>query len=139
MGRTRPCRICRHWFRPHPRAGDRQHVCSRPDCQRERHRRACQRWRQREAPAEHAHRLRQHLRLDAEDEPATGRGPRLSWDAVRDAVGLEHAVILEEIHRLLGDMVRDAVHRQLSASTMESRQVPCEGRRDDMVSAARAP
>ena len=139
MGRTRPCRICRQWFRPHPRAGDRQHVCSRADCQRERHRRACQRWRQGEAPAERAHRLRQRIRVDAEGRQAAGSGPRLSWDAVRDAVGLEVAVILEEISRLLEDVVRDAVQRQASAPARESRQVQVAGRRDDMVSAARAP
>ena len=68
-----------------------------------------------------------------------GGGPRLSWDAVRDAVGLEVAVILEEISRLLADVVRDAVQRQVRAPARESRQVPPAGRRDDMVSAARAP
>jgi hypothetical protein len=41
MRRKRPCRICRRWFVPHPGAGDRQHVCSAVDCQRERHWRAC--------------------------------------------------------------------------------------------------
>jgi hypothetical protein len=138
MGRKRPCRICRHWFRPHPRAGDRQQVCSRADCQRERHRRACQRWRQREAPAERAHRLRQRLR----GEVGGGQGAaavRVSWDAVRDAVGLEVAVILEEVSRLLEDVVRDAVHRQVHDPATQSRQVQGAGARDDMVWAARAP
>jgi len=138
MGRERPCRICRHWFRPHPRAGDRQQVCSRADCQRERHRRACQRWRQREAPAERAHRLRQRLRGEGGGGQEAA-GPRVSWDAVRDAVGLEVAVIIEEIARLLEDVVRDAVHRQVAVPARESRQVLPTGRRDDMVSAARAP
>ena len=139
MGRKRPCRICRRWFIPHPRTGDRQHVCSRADCQRERHRRACQRWRQREAPAERAHRLRQRLQEAAEGAPAAGPGPRLPWDVVRDAVGPEVTVILEEISRLLADVVRDAVQRQVHTPARESSQVPLAGRRDDMVSAARAP
>ena len=138
MGRKRPCRICRHWFRPHPRTGDRQHVCSRADCQRERHRRACQRWRQREAPAEREHRLRQRLRVEGDGREGAAAS-RVSWEAVRDAVGQEVAVILEEISRLLEDVVRDAVHRQVGVSARESRQVLPTGRRDDMVSAARAP
>lgn len=136
--RKRPCGICRHWFVPHPRAGVRQHVCSRADCQRERHRRACQRWRQREGAAEQAHRLRQRLRLEGEDRQGAAAA-RVSWDAVRDAVGLEVAVILEEISRLLEDAVRDAVHRQITGVAMESRPVPARGQRDDMVLAARAP
>ena len=139
MSRKRPCRICRRWFVPHPRTGDRQHVCSRADCQRERHRRACQRWRQREGPAERAHRLRQRLHEAADGQPAAGPGPGLPWDVVRDAVGLEVAVILEEITRLLEDVVRDAVHRQVGVPARESRQVLPTGRRDDMVSAAHAP
>jgi len=139
MERKRPCRICRRWFRPHSRAGDRQHVCSRADCQRERHRRACQRWRQREAPAERAHRLRQRLQEGADGRQAAGLGLRLSWDVVRDAVGLEAAVILEEVSRHLEDVVRDAVQRQVGAPARESRPVQVAGHRDDMVSAARAP
>ena len=87
---------------------------------------------------ERAHLLRQRLRGDA----GGGRGAaglRVSWDAVRDAVGLEVAVIIEEIARLLEDVVRDAVHRQVGVLARESRQVLPTGRRDDMVSAARAP
>jgi len=139
MARKRPCRICRRWFRPDPRTGDRQHVCSRADCQRERHRRACRRWRQREAPAESAHRLRQRLQEAANGQPAAGPGAGLAWDVVRDAVGLEVAVILEEISRLLADVVRDAVRRQVGVSARESRQVEPASRRDDMVSAGAAP
>ena len=138
MRRTRPCRICRRWFVPHPRAGDRQHVCSAVDCQQERHRRACQRWRQHEVPAERAHRLRQRLRVEVDGQQGAAAS-RVSWDAVRDVVGLEVSVILEEISRLLEDVVRDAVHRQVGVPARESRQVLSTGRRDDMVSAARAP
>jgi hypothetical protein len=138
MRRKRPCRICRRWFVSHPRAGDRQHVCSAPDCQRERHRRACQRWRQREAVAERTHRLRQRLRVDRDGEPGAA-APQVSWDAVRDVVGLEVAVILEEISQLLAGLVRDAVRRQVHAPAMESPRISPGERRDDMVSAARAP
>ena len=138
MRRKRPCRICRCWFVPHPRAAGRQHVCSRADCQRERHRRACRNWRQREGPAERAHRLRQRLLVAGDGRP-TAVAPRVSWDAVRDAVGLEVAVILEEISRLLEDLVRDAVRRQVHVPATESRRVSPGERRDDMVSAARAP
>ena len=137
MHRSRPCRICRRWFRPHPRAGDRQHVCGRADCQRERHRRACQRWRKREAPAERAHRLRQRVRGDRDGD--AGAATLRVWDAVRDAVGLEVTVILQEVSRLLEDLVRDAVRRQVHAPPTESRRVPSAERRDDMVSAARTP
>lgn len=43
--KERPCSICRRWFLPDARAGDRQRACEREECQRERHRRADRRWR----------------------------------------------------------------------------------------------
>jgi len=141
MRRKRPCRICGRWFQAHPRAGERQRVCSAAPCQRERHRRACQEWRRREAPAERRHRLQQRIRAKCDRETRAGEGlaRRLAWDAVRDAVGLDVSVIIEEVVRLLEDAVRDAVSAQVGVGAEESRQVLGLGRRDDMVSEARAP
>jgi alkylation response protein AidB-like acyl-CoA dehydrogenase len=47
MTRKRPCQICRKWFQPHSRAGPRQRACGAEPCQQERHRRACEQWRER--------------------------------------------------------------------------------------------
>lgn len=137
MHRKRPCRICRRWFIPHPRAGDRQRVCGRVECQRERHRRACQAWREREGDAERRHRLEQRLRTDGGD--AGPQAGKVRWAVVRDAVGLEVAVILEELHRVLEDAVRDAVRRQVAGITEEAGRLSLSGRRDDMGSSAAAP
>jgi ParB/RepB/Spo0J family partition protein len=43
--RKRPCRICRRWFYPDPRAGDRQRACSRPACQATRRQKTQANWR----------------------------------------------------------------------------------------------
>ena len=131
MYRKRPCRICRRWFVPHPRAGGRQRACEAPECQRERHRRACQAWREREGDAERRHRLRQRLRGESSE---AGRSvEQVRWDVVRDAVGLEVSVIIEELLRLFEDVVRDAVSRQVSGMTGESRGLRAACRRDDIV------
>src|ERR1022692_4536013 len=45
--RKRPCRICRRWFRPGPRAGDRQRACDAPECQAARRQKTQARWRKR--------------------------------------------------------------------------------------------
>ena len=136
MQRKRPCRICRRWFAPNPRAGDRQRVCGSGECQRERHRRACRAWREREGEAERRHRLQQRLRAQPQGSAPVGA---VRWDAVRDAVGLEVAVILEELHRLLEDVVRDAVSRQVAAVAVESGRLPGSVGRDGMVCGARSP
>jgi len=137
MGRKRPCRICRRWFVPHPRVGGRQRVCGAAECQRERHRRACKAWHEREREAARAHRVRQRLRQGCQ-EPGRGEGG-VRWEVVRDAVGLEAAVIFEELLRLLEDAVRDAVSRQGSGIKGESSKVPVLGRRDGMVWGGPAP
>ena len=43
--RKRPCRICRRWFYPDPRAGDRQRACGNPDCQTARRQKTQANWR----------------------------------------------------------------------------------------------
>ena len=137
MYRKRPCRICRRWFVPHPRAGNRQRVCGASECQRERHRRACQAWREREGEEETRHRLRQRLRREASDSGPLAAEVR--WDVVRDAVGLEVSVILEEVLRLVEDAVRDAVHHHAAKITGESGRVLPADRRDGMVQSGAAP
>ncbi len=58
MVKKRPCRICRVWFMPDARLGDKQHVCGQASCQQERHKRSCAQWNAREAPALIAARIR---------------------------------------------------------------------------------
>ena len=61
MLRKRPCRICHQWFRPHPRAGDRQRACCAAPCQAERRRRAVAAWRRRHPDYDRDDRLRRRL------------------------------------------------------------------------------
>ena len=63
--RKRPCTICRRWFRPDPRVGDRQHACGKPECQTD-------------APAEDPSQLARsepRLRHRLADRPAGGADP----------------------------------------------------------------
>ena len=112
MARKRPCRICRRWFDPHPRAGDRQRTCSAADCQRERHRRACATWRSQHPNYDREDRLRRRLQVP---EKATTSAPLrgIDWSAARDAVGLQVAVVIEETGQVLHNWARDAVSAQV--------------------------
>ena len=42
--KKRPCSICRRWFIPKPQAKAHQVTCGDPACQREQHRRQCEKW-----------------------------------------------------------------------------------------------
>ena len=119
MARKRPCRICRKWFTPHPRAGKRQRVCSETRCQSERHRRACEGWRGRNPDYDREDRLRRRLIRTEELKTSAGLSAdplrRIDWAAARDAVGLQVAVTIEETGRVLYGWARDAVSVQLLA------------------------
>lgn len=131
MLRKRPCRVCGRWFRPTPRAGDRQKVCRTESCQRERHRRSCAAWRAKNPDYDRSERLRRAL-TPAEPPPPRGldspplRGLPLS--AARDAVGWQTLVLTEEISRHLHLWARDAVRAELSGIHQESRRHLPSGR-----------
>jgi len=44
LRKKRPCSVCRQWFLPDARVGNRQRACSAPECQRARHREADRAW-----------------------------------------------------------------------------------------------
>lgn len=100
VAKKRPCRICLKWFVPSVREGTRQEVCNHPECQKERHRRNCQEWRRKNPGWDHAGRLRGRIRVEDSEEarekirknPLAG----FRWDQVRDAVGRNVAVVVEE-------------------------------------------
>ncbi len=127
MVRKRPCKICRCWFRPHPRAGKRQEVCSAEACQRERHRRACKAWRDRERDSVRRERVEEKVRPEGGTGPPSGQ---ISWTDVRDAVGVEAGVIAEVIVRVVERWLRDAVGLEVAETNSNLEQVVGRGRRD---------
>jgi len=105
MIKKRPCKICGRWFRASNREGDRQRTCTRRECQRERHRRNCKQWRERNRYLEKEGRVRDRLIKEG-----GGGAVRLKVDleAVRDSVGPEQAVLIEEIVKVLNAGARDS-------------------------------
>lgn len=132
MRRKRPCGICGHWFLPNARCGDRQKVCSAAACQRERHRRSCRKWHDRNPDYDREERLRNKLRK-AETAPSAVADPlslRIDAEAARDAVGMEVHVVVDEIGRVLVEWARDAVFAQAYVITKESPKHPLVAARD---------
>jgi hypothetical protein len=143
MRQKRPCRICCRWFRPHPRVGPRQKVCSSAACQRERHRRACRVWHRRNPDYDRESRFRRKLRCQQAEAGAAALainpGRQLAWPAARDVVGLEVVVLVEEVLRLLVRWARDAVTAQTSRSQVVTSRHLRLPARDEIATAARAP
>lgn len=140
MARKRPCRECGKWFQPNARAGKRQRSCGGEACQRARHRRACAAWHARHPSYDVERRLRDRVRREAVGAPLN-RDPlaAIVWDAARDAVGVEVAVIVEETGKVLVDWARDAVHAQAAEIMRRLGKVPAPSPRDDIASGAGPP
>ena len=89
--RKKPCCICRHWFRPNPRIGARQHACSKPECQAARRKRTQASWRAKNPEYAAGYRIQQ--RGAQEQPPEALRLPaplnRLPWDLAKDEFGRE--------------------------------------------------
>jgi hypothetical protein len=141
MSRKRPCRQCGKWFEPNKRAGKRQRSCSRSQCQQARHRRACSQWHQRHPDYDRERRLRERVRGAARPGEALHRDPlaEVAWDAARDAVGIEVAVIVEETEKVLVAWTRDAVHAQRLEIMRQLTKVVPDAARDAIAAGAGPP
>jgi hypothetical protein len=111
--------VCRRWFLPDARVGARQHACGRDECQRERHRRADQRWRRANRDYDRDRRWRETIAIattgPAAPPPASPAGPPVSglpWDLVQDEMGLQGRVILAGVVRVMGLYVQDEMRVQ---------------------------
>jgi hypothetical protein len=117
MRKRRPCRICRCWFLPDKHVGDRQKVCSRESCQRERHRRESVVYRRRERDKVREQRIVASIRLDgvAEFDPAESGAvlTRLDWRRVRELVGPEVSIIIQQTGGVLALGMRELVRSEI--------------------------
>lgn len=130
MAKTKPCSICRRWFKPNPRAGARQKVCSSKSCQRERRRRTSAAWRKRNPDFEKANRLRDRLKKPGRPDPAPPDGDPLAgidWQAVRIAVGVEVMVVIEESCKVIGNWARIAVSAKTKVKPGQLAEVDPDG------------
>lgn len=108
MPRKRPCRICRRWFRPDVRVGDRQRACGRPDCQKARRQKTQAGWRARNPGYATAHRITQRNQ-DKAAEPVRTPPPlnRLPWNLAKDQFGGQGADFIGVLGTLLLRTAKD--------------------------------
>jgi hypothetical protein len=119
----RPCRVCRRWYRPNPKLGDRQRTCGDDKCKREWNRRLCAARRCREGDRDRENRLRD--RIQAVDSAQVGGEPdrALNQFVVRHSIGLEAFVVVDEYARVTREWVRHAFPLQLPVRQGKSQQL----------------
>jgi len=122
MKRRRRCIVCGELFTPDTRVGERQKACGKEEFQRERHRLACQAWREREREAVGEERLRRRL--------GSPEG-ELRLGVVRDECGPKIKVVLEEGLRLVVGAVRDECPSKVLEQRREVFRLVERPRRDE--------
>jgi hypothetical protein len=130
MATFRPCRVCGGWFRPGRQVGNRQHVCSDPECQKEWHRKACAKWRKRTTDDLRAARIaRQVLKERGAEQPAIDPLVAIDWQGVRKVVGLNVMVTVREVLKVLRRAARETSSEQHpSPKGITARVLPRGGR-----------
>ena len=107
--RKRPCSICRHWFRPDPRVGERQRACGKPECQAARRKRTQANWRAKNPEYGAGYRIQQ--RSAQEQPPESLRLPaplgRLPWDLAKDEFGRKGSDFIAVMGALLVRTAKD--------------------------------
>ena len=97
----RPCRICRRWFEPDPRVGQRHRVCGRDECQHERHRRNCARGNAADRKQERDDLLKKGLVVVGTPSVATG-GTEVPGSGSQDLVISKTTVPVGKFLKVLG-------------------------------------
>lgn len=119
MVRKRPCSICRRWFLPDGRVGERQRACSSAECQEARRQKTQAAWRAANPDYFAARRLVERERQEQESgrAPAPVRAPppldRLPWDLAQDAFGVQGADFIGLLGRVLLGARQDARRAQV--------------------------
>lgn len=142
----RPCRICKRWFTPNPRLGERQMTCGAAECQKQWHKRKCAEWNRSNRAYFQENYLRKRLQIaeSAQLSPSAPQSPLSSAllgpvapldyprTVVQEVIGTQPLIIIEYIVRLLTKGVQEVIHTQLIEIQRESnRLLPAESSRGD--------
>lgn len=136
----RPCRICKKWFLPNPRLGDRQKTCGTPECQQQWHSRKCAEWNRKNRSYFQENYLKRRLESLAaapskptpsasqpsDPEPPFQPIPPLDYPrgVVQEVIGTQQLVIIEYIVRLLKRSVQDVIASQPVETQKEFQGLP---------------
>ena len=133
--KKRPCRICRKWFSPHPRLGDRQKTCGAKECQKKWHTKKCAQWnRQHRAyfQANYLSKKLQAVQNQATEKPTPQLQkstifPKLPQEVIQEVIGAQQLVIAEYLSQLLLRSVQGVIRAQRTDILREVERLPQAG------------
>jgi len=138
--KKRPCRVCRKWFTPNPRLGDRQQTCGAKACQRKWHARKCAEWNRRNRAYFKEIYLQGRLESFGSAPPAQRQSPGsscrinapprrsspldLPQKVIQEVIEVKQLIIIEYIARLLMRGFQEVMYKQLVENKKEIRRQP---------------
>jgi len=131
--KKRPCRICRKWFTPDPRVGDRQKTCGDPECMRRWHAKKCAEWNKKNRTCAQENYLYDKLARatkQSEDskkvssantpaKPLPAFFPQLPRCLIQEVMGVQQFVIIEHITQQLFRAVQEVISIQHTENTRD--------------------
>lgn len=144
--RKRPCRICRKWYYPDPRVGERQKTCGDKDCQDKWHAKRCAEWNKKNPVYFREIYLSKKLAAVKESSSSGDHPPPLSnstgsrdfsarspaksrqvpRELIQEVIGTQALVIIEYMEQLLIYRFQEVMRRQVTEIKREFKQVPRE-------------
>lgn len=132
--KKRPCRICRKWFIPNPRVGDRQKTCGSKECKRKWHTRQCGRWNRKNRTYFQTIHLNKKLQaIQSQDTPLKEPPPpapksanfsKLPQEVIQEVIGIQQCVIAEYTVQVLLRHIQDALSKQRVDISTDARRLP---------------
>ena len=117
--RKKPCRICRRWFQPDARVGERQRACGKPECQTARRQKTQADWRKRNLDYAIAWRLDQRAAQTPPPEALRVPAPlaQLPWNIAKDQFSPQGADFLGVMSALILRAAKDQIRPYLPDPT----------------------
>lgn len=135
--KKRPCRICRKWFAPNPRVGNRQKTCGAKECQDKWHAKKCSQWNRQNRACFQATNLSKKLQAVQNQETAIGKppprlpksgiSPKLPQEVIQEVIGVQQFVIAEYLSQVLLRSVQEVIRVQHADILEEVKRLPPRG------------
>jgi hypothetical protein len=145
--KKRPCRICRKWFSPDNRLGDRQKTCGAEECKRKWHTKKCAAWNKKNRSYFQAIYLSSTLQSTkslpppADQDmpssnlekiylptlPSTRFAPKLPRDVIQEVIGAQPLIIIEYVAQQILNSVKEVIRLQPIDIQCEINRLPSCG------------
>jgi hypothetical protein len=122
--------VCKRWFKPDARLGDRQKTCGDAACKREWHRRKCAEWNEKNSEYAKTNALQRKIEAAKNLGDGTQQGSPgssrslLPLGYAKEVIEIQLAVMLEYLGQQLLRRLQEVIKRQAAVNKRQSGRLP---------------